>query len=302
MTLHFITAFLAVMLFCIQPAIAQTDTVKTDNTKGKIVIAATGAVYIATTAFLYSAWYKDYPQSSFHFFNDRGEWLYMDKLGHLASTYYLSRWNTTVFKGSGTDARKAATIGTLTAWGFLLGVEVMDGFSEQWGFSVPDVVANTIGAAAFLAQERVWQEQRITFKFSVHASEYAQYRPDLLGNTAGERILKDYNGQTYWMSVNPSSFFTESKWLPRWLNMAVGYGAEGMLGAHTNPEEYNGEPLPQFDRYTQFYLSPDIDLTRIKTNSSFVRTFTEIFGFLKIPAPALEVNGKGKVHFHALYF
>lgn len=267
-----------------------------------MVIAGTAAVYVATTAFLYSAWYKDYPQSGFHFFNDQGEWLYMDKCGHLASTYYLSLWNTLVFRNSGTERKKAATIGTLTAWGFMLGVEVMDGFSEEWGFSVHDIAANTIGAAAFLVQDRVWNEQRITFKFSVHPTEYAQYRPDLLGSTAAERILKDYNGQTYWLSANPRSFFKSSTWLPAWLNIATGYGAEGMLGARSNPADYNGNPLPQYPRYAQFYIAPDIDLTRIKTKSPLVRTFTEIFGFLKFPAPTLEFNAQGKTKLYPLYF
>lgn len=297
------TLFQVVLLLMTGIVSAQVDSVALkQNHQGKAVIIATGTAYAATAAFLYTSWYSDYPQSNFHFFNDRGEWLYMDKVGHMASTYYLSRWNTTVFRSAGVEKDKAALTGTITAYAFLMGIEVMDGFSTEWGFSVPDVVANTLGASAFLLQEKFWQEQRITFKFSVQLTDYAQYRPDLLGSTTAERILKDYNGQTYWLSVNPGSFSGKDNWMPSWLNFAVGYGAEGMLGAKSNPEVYNDEALPKYDRYPQFYLAPDIDLTRIKTNSRVIRTLTEVFGFLKIPAPTLEINGKGKLKFHPLYF
>ena len=42
-------------------------------------------------------------------------------------------------------------------------------------------------------------------------------------------MLKDYNAQTYWFSANLKSFFPEIKFTA-WLNVAVGYGAEGMFG------------------------------------------------------------------------
>ena len=46
-------------------------------------------------------------------------------------------------------------------------------------------------------------------------------------------MLKDYNGQTYWLSANLKSFFKKSN-VPTWLNISVGYGAEGMFGATEN--------------------------------------------------------------------
>ncbi|MFX4861163.1 hypothetical protein ABTC05_19180, partial [Acinetobacter baumannii] len=55
----------------------------------------------------------------------------------------------------------------------------------------------------------------------------------LYGTTFFSRVLKDYNAQTYWASINVRSFFKQSNW-PSWLNIAVGYGAEGMFGASSN--------------------------------------------------------------------
>lgn len=267
-----------------------------------IAVGGLGLVYGLTAAYLYSAWYNDYPHSSFHFFDDTAEWMQMDKIGHCGSSYYLSRWNADVLRFAGLDRRRAALYGTAYSYGFMLFVETMDGFSSEWGFSPGDVVANTIGASLYLLQENVWQDQRISFKLSVHSSRYADLRPDLLGKNNAERILKDYNGQTYWLSVNPASFRSKGSKFPRWLNFSVGYGAQGMLGGRSNPSEYNSQPLPQTERYHQFYFAPDIDITRIKSKSKAIKTLSEIFGFIKIPMPTIEINGKNGFVFHPLYF
>ena len=44
-------------------------------------------------------WYKDYPQSNFHTLNDNGEWLQMDKLGHVFTSYQLGTVGANVLIG-----------------------------------------------------------------------------------------------------------------------------------------------------------------------------------------------------------
>ena len=298
-----ITTLTVVLFLWGGPVAAQPEDSITHAGSNRIltVAAITGGAYAATTAFLYSAWYSDYPQSQFHFFNDSGEWLQMDKAGHFGSGYYLSRWNAALFRYAGMKSGKAALAGTLTAYGFLLGIEIMDGFSSEWGFSGSDIIANTGGAALFYGQEKLWKDQRITVKISVHKSRYADLRPDLLGETSAESIVKDYNGHTIWLSLNPASFSANSVF-PRWLNIAAGLGADGMLGGLKNPKLYNGEVLPVTERYRQFYLAPDIDLTKIRSGSAVLNTLKEIFGFIKFPAPAIEYNTKGQWKLHGIYF
>jgi hypothetical protein len=117
-----------------------------------------------------------------------------------------------------------------------------------------------------------------------------------------ERMLKDYNAQTYWLSVNPQSFSSSKKIFPSWLNIAVGYGAKGMTGTYNNPSEVNGQPIPSFRRTRQFYLSLDLDLSKIKTKSEFLRLFLNVANLIKIPMPTLEYNAENGVVFHAIYF
>lgn len=244
-------------------------------------------------------WYADYPRSDFHFINDNAEWMQMDKLGHLYTSYHIGRFGAETLNWSGASKQNQLVYGAGLGFVFLTAVEVMDGFSEEWGASMGDVVANAAGTALYVSQELIWNEQRIIPKFSYHKTQYSNYRPDLLGSTTQEQILKDYNGQTYWFSVNLYSFAKKSK-IPKWLNVAFGYGAEGMIGENEviNPIIFPSKPL----KFRQFYLSLDLDLTKINTKSHFLKTVFSVFNTVKIPAPTLEYSAQEGFKFHGLYF
>jgi len=273
------------------------------NKKRLVFATATTAVgYGATMIGLNEYWYKDYPRSNFHFFNDNKAWMQMDKAGHALTSYQLGRYGYEVMKWTGTSEKSAIWIGGNLGLFFLTSVEIMDGFSDEWGFSGGDAVANLSGTALFIGQQLAWGEQRMALKFSYSPSDYAQYRPETLGSGGLESVLKDYNGQTIWLSVNPSSFGHKEKPFLPWLNVALGYGANGMLGGDFNPN-FNaaGDALPHTERYRQYYLSLDVDLSRIETNNAFLKTIFNVVGFIKIPAPALEFS-QGAVKWHWIAF
>lgn len=263
-----------------------------------VVISETGLSSLALVG-LNQLWYADYPHSNFHTIDDSSEWLQMDKVGHLFSTYHLGSFGANSLKWARADRKSQLLYGSTIGFAFLSVVEVFDGTSSQWGFSWSDMAANATGTSLFVSQELLWKEQRIVPKFSFHTTQYASVRPNVLGNSFSQQILKDYNGQTYWLSANVHFFFKQSK-IPKWLNVAVGYGADGMI---TGRSEINDSFLyPETQRTRQFYLSLDADLTKIHTNSHFLKTFFSIFNSIKIPAPAFEINGLGKVKFYYLYF
>jgi uncharacterized protein YfiM (DUF2279 family) len=260
-----------------------------------------GTLYAGSIFGLYHLWYKDYPQSSFHFFNDNDEWLQIDKVGHATSAYYISMIGYETMSLTGVNNKKSALIGGSLGLVYLTTVEIFDGFSAGWGASPGDVIANITGTAAFISQQLIWKEQRISFKWSYHPTEYAQYRPDLLGRNGIQRALKDYNGHTYWLSGNIKSFLTEESRFPSWLNIAAGYGASGMVGAFSNPPSYEETALPIYERKRHYYISPDIDLSKIKVNSKPVGFLLKALGFIKIPMPAVRFDNDG-VKFYPLYF
>ena len=266
------------------------------------VLAVEGTLYVASLTGLYFAWYKDYPQTTFHLFNDDGEWMQVDKCGHAITAFYISRIGYSTYRWSGVNETKAAWFGGLFGFAYMLNVEILDGFSSQWGFSLGDFTANTLGSAIFVTQQLAWHEQRFSMKYSFHQTKYAQYRPDLLGDNLIQNMIKDYNGHSYWISGNISSFLPERSKFPRWINVAVGYGSEGMTGAFGNSANHNGQQIPPFPRYRKFFLSLDIDLTRIRTKSAILRGIFTVVSFIKIPAPTLEYNTLGQFKVHALYY
>jgi hypothetical protein len=303
------TVFLMTCIFPFRSSAADLDSLGSREQTSSInpgrlsiALSAEGTLYFGSLAGLYFAWYKDYPQSTFHFFNDNNEWMGMDKCGHLTTAYYISMIGYNSYRWSGLSSNAAAIYGSLLGMGYMLNIEILDGFSSQWGFSPGDFMANTAGCVLFLGQQLGWKEQRFALKYGFHQTKYASYRPDQLGNNLIQNMVKDYNGQTYWLSGNISSFLPKTSRFPKWINIAFGYGAAGMTGAVSNPDSVNHKAIPHFDRYRQYYLSFDIDLTRIPTHSKTLKALFTIFSFIKVPFPAVEYNTLGRVKFHTFYY
>ena len=301
-----ISLFLLFISFAFSQGRAQTklksDSLSLNKKRLHTVLAVEAATVAGSLYLLNDLWYKDYPRSPFHFFNDNKEWQQMDKLGHATTSctigalgYYSLRW-------AGVENKKAIWYGGCMGSVYLLTIEILDGLSEEWGFSAGDFTANTFGSFLFVSQQLAWNQQRIIFKWGYHSTEYRKYRPDLLGSNLQESLLKDYNGQTYWLSGNIYSFLKKESRFPKWLNIAVGYGAEGMIGGYENPAEHNGQLMPVYTRYRQFYISPDVDLTMIPTKSKFLKLLFYTLDFIKIPAPTLEFSKENSFRFHPVYF
>lgn len=272
---------------------------------GGASIAGSGGSFL----FLNQAWYKDYPKTGLHSFNDAGEWQQVDKVGHGWTAYHTSRVTSGLWRWAGVSEKTALWLGTGSSMLYMLSIEYLDGRSAKWGWSWADVGANFSGAALYVGQEVAWKEQRIGFKFSSSLKKYRQddlldRADDLFGSSFQERLLKDYNAQTYWLSANLKAFLPESR-LPDWLNIAFGYGAENMFGGYENIALDEDGNL-RFDRrdlkrYRQWYLAPDVDFTRIKTRSKVLRTVFSALNVLKFPAPALELSN-GRLRLRGLVY
>lgn len=262
------------------------------------VIITEASLATASLVGLHQLWYADYPKSKFHTINDNDEWLQMDKLGHVFASYQMGRAGANVLNWSGVLKKDQLLYGATLGFGFLTAVEVFDGFSKEWGFSWGDIMANAAGTGLYVGQALLWNEQRITLKFSFHQTKYAQQNPDKLGNGFLEEVLKDYNGQTYWLNVNLHSFFKDSR-IPKWLDLSLGYGAYGMINA---VQDIDNQLLKTNGRGRQFYLSFDINLSKIKVkNSRFLTSVLDLLNVIKVPFPTLEFGKNGSV-FHLFYY
>lgn len=296
----------------------------TDTLSPKRVImgsSAIGTAYTGISIGLYHAWYKNYEMSGLHSFDDYGEWLNIDKAGHSLTTYYQTRSFYTGARWAGINEKTAIWTGAGIGMLLQTTLEVMDGFSAKWGFSWADMAFNTLGSGLFIGQQYTWQEQRIIPKISAYPSRHPNptlHSPSgatthlhtrvnhLFGRSYAEQFLKDYNNQTYWLSFNINSFIPNSR-LPQWLNIAVGYGGQNIYGGFSNSwvddkgNTYSLSPT-DYPRYRQYYLSLDIDLTKIPTKKRWLKTTFLLLNFIKIPSPTLEINSLKKVRFHGMYW
>lgn len=266
--------------------------------RARAFVIGSAGLYVGSMTTLYTIWYQNTPRSSFHLFNDNREWMQMDKAGHVITSYYLGKTAYKLMKWSGYSEKSALWYGGNVGLLILSTIEVFDGFSDEWGFSVGDMAANVSGSALFIGQQQMWNEQRIILKYSFHQTDFAQHRPNILGKDLKEQLLKDYNGHTYWLSANISSFIKRENNFPKWINIAAGYGAEGMTGGFENISD----AAPAFERYRQYYLSLDVDLSRIPMKKGLAKSILSTINFIKIPFPAVEFNSKGDVNFHPFYF
>jgi len=289
--------------------------------KRKKIYWATGiSAYSAMATGLYFAWYKQYDQEAFHLFNDWNEWSNMDKVGHVFSAYFQADVIYEAGKWAGFSENKALGIASLASlWG-QLNIELMDGFSSKWGFSIPDIASNLLGTGLFYTQQKLWKQQKLRMKMSYWPINYSKSAiisesgmflsspfnrsRDLYGTGFMERFLKDYNGQTIWISGNLSSFFPKSR-LPKFMSLALGFSVQNLYGGYDNRWEKNGEfyelDSGLFPRSSQFVLALDYDLLKIRAKSGFARSLLKFLNIFKLPAPAVSYDTQQGWRLHLLY-
>ena len=273
-----------------------------NSTRLRGVIIAESTVGTLAMIGLHYLWYKKFPHSRFHLFNDNNEWLNMDKAGHATTAYNICAFQYNTMQWCGLNNNRSNWIAGLTALGFQTIIEIFDGFSQKWGFSKGDMLANIAGTGLFMVQQFAWKDQRMQLKFSFHRTVFPKYNPGELGENKWQRWLKDYNGQTYWLSVNPSSFMNKKTDFPKWLNLVAGYGAGGMTGAVFNPATIGNKILPEFTRERKYFFSFDADIYRLFNKASSPLLFLPALNIMKLPSPAFEFKRNTKMKFYSYYF
>ena len=260
---------------------------------GLLISGVAATAYVGSIWALSEIWYEDQRRDNFHFFNDNNEWMQMDKAGHFYSGYHISRASADILQSLKVDSTKSLYYGALAGFMLLLPIEVLDGYSDDYGASYGDVIANGAGSLLFLGQELLFQAPVIKPKFSFHRTGYPAYRKELLGENLSQQVVKDYNGQTYWLSVDMDKMFRQ--W-PPWLNLAIGYGANDMVSASNESSISRG-----FNPYRQWFISLDPDLTFLYGENKWLNGLIYVLDLVKIPAPTIELS-EGNLKGHWYYF
>lgn len=265
----------------------------------KVIITETVS-YAAGLSFLSFIWYKDQERVPFHYYDDSKGYLQIDKAGHAYSAYRESYSAYFALRRAGLNKKKALIYGAPIGLLFQTPIEIFDGLYDNWGFSWYDMIANTFGSALLAGQEAIYDDQIITMKFSYSPSIYPNYHSKL-GDNHLERFFLDYNAHSYWLSANLRKVSRIEK-IPKWLNIAFGYSANGMIYEFHNPQFYRGQPFPHFERYRQYLLSLDIDFTKLPAKKKWLKSVYKAVNLIKIPFPAIELNRANGIQFHPIYF
>jgi len=247
--------------------------------------------YLATYTYLGAIWYSDTELGSFHFFNDWHEWQQLDKVGHTYGAYQEARVMLGLFNWAGMRPGKARLLAGAGSFVMQSTVELFDGFAEKWGASWHDLAFNAGGSLLAVGNDALFGEQRFILKWSFGSTDLAAENPELLGSGL-EQWLKDYNGQTYWLSTGIQPWLPAGRareLVPAWLGVAFGYGGNGMTGGYG---ELPREVINQRE-YREFYVGLDIHLRHIETGKPWLNTLLWALDAVRLPLPALRFSRRG---------
>lgn len=276
--------------------------VASDSTAGGVnagrlaMLAGTGgALHYLGFRYFDDAWYRGQKQDHIRWAYDwSGEtYLNLDKGGHFMGGVVMAQSMQDGLCWAGVAPRVSAALGTLVSWGVLMEIEMRDAYYDQWGFSVPDFTANTLGAAVPLVHALLPGTRIVRFKFSYHPS--ALYL-DRTKRAAADRphvddLIDDYEGMTFWLALQLKPLLPRcaAEHWPDYLGLAVGYGATGLHGAHVKskgPNKYYDD-LP--DAQPEVFVALDYDARQLPGDGRLWKGVKERLSWFHFPAPTLRI-------------
>ncbi len=234
----------------------------------------------------YNAWWNDNSRT-FHTV-DEG-WLESDsyrggadKFGHMYTTYLSTRLLSDGLVALGNSPQKSLNYASWTVGLTSFGVEVLDGYTEEFGFSYEDLVFNLAGiAAARFMESNEWWDQRFDFRF------YYRQSGDSKRMNKGD-VLSDYSGQTYLLmaKLNGFSTFSNNPYL-RYVELGVGYGSRGY-----HPSDGTSEKQQKLFFALSLNLSELLNQTLYKTqhHPSMKQGTDQLFEYLQLPQTTMMTD------------
>ena len=214
-----------------------------------------------------------------------------DKFGHAYGGYFLTLGGREVLQAACYPERKSAVLGAVYAAAFQLQIEVWDGFQERYGFSPPDLVANTVGAGLALTQSFVPATRAfkptVSYRRSRALKNVDAFPPGAQGFDL--RPTVDYSGQTYWLSADVDALLPEGArpYWPGLLRLSVGRSVTDWVNPTTGAFQTARQVL---------VLSLDVDPEKLPGNHPLWRTVKKQLSYYHFPAPALVLTPSARLH------
>ncbi len=248
--------------------------------KVAVVGSAALASYAAAYVFVFAKGWWDNDSSHFHFENDFDYALNLDKFGHFAAGVILGESFYEGYRWAGLSEFKSYLFAGLSAMATHIAIDVKDGYSPAWGFSIFDVLSGTLGGFLPMAERYVPVFKYVDLKWSYWINSTYYY--DKSTHRGDAVFTDDYVNQTFWASFKPYRLLPSAvqKYYPSWLAFAVGMSIdETAMNFHA----------PEKDRHREVYLAFDYDLEAFRPQSRLARTLIKYLNYFKLPAPAIQV-------------
>ena len=206
--------------------------------------------------------------------------LNLDKFGHFAAGVILGESFYEGYRWAGLSEFKSYLFAGLSAMATHIAIDVKDGYSPAWGFSIFDVLSGTLGGFLPMAERYVPVFKYVDLKWSYWINSTYYY--DKSTHRGDAVFTDDYVNQTFWASFKPYRLLPSAvqKYYPSWLAFAVGMSIdETAMNFHA----------PEKDRHREVYLAFDYDLEAFRPQSRLARTLIKYLNYFKLPAPAIQV-------------
>lgn len=246
------------------------------GTVGGVALSSYAAAYV----FVFAKGWWDNDSSHFHFENDFDYALNLDKFGHFAAGVVLAESFYEGYRWAGLSEFKSYLFAGLSAMATHIAIDVKDGYSPAWGFSIFDVLSGSLGGFLPMAERYVPVFKYVDLKWSYWINTTYYY--DKTTHRGDAVFTDDYVNQTFWASFKPYRLLPASvrKYYPSWLAFAAGLSIdETAMDFHA----------PDKDRHREVYLALDYDLEAFRPQSRMARTFIKFLNYFKLPAPAIQV-------------
>ncbi len=289
------------------------ETLKPINKKRIVLISGLGLSALgASYAWANNAWWNG-RKKSFHLDKDANDGSIfsifkgpdekyaknLDKIAHFWGGVVYSDLFSYLLSESNVPTKKAALFGALAGCSIQGFIEIKDGFAYNWGFSVLDVTAGSLGSFYSYTQNFVPVLAATDIKISYFRRD--DYYFTVYQDNPNRTWDEDYMNMTFWASYNPYRLISHGKrvhpnW-PKWLSISAGIGVDNTLDSY-----YTGLNLPQNKgkgKY-EFYLAPDIDFTGIFPKNKHFQAFAKVINRVKFPMPTLRLSPS--LTFYPVYF
>lgn len=257
------------------------------HTKSELGLRRAGvaAVFVGGNAVLYdymrNAWWTGERSDGFFFNADWDEdFRDQDKFGHAHGGYHLARFGAAFLRSACMSKPKAVAWSAVYAAAFQLQIEIFDARFEKYGFSYPDLLANTLGTGLAVLHELHPHTRAIKPTISYARTAALRNRENIPGEL---RPSLDYSGQTYWLSADVNAMLPPSAkpYWPSFLRVSAGHSITDWIDPRTGANLRAKRKL---------LLTIDFDPEKLPGENRIWKTFKRNLSYIHLPSPALQLT------------